>query len=272
MLAQQSPSAKRIVSIGGVAVGGPDLVLIAGPCAVEDRETLLTTARAVKAAGAHLLRGGAYKPRTSPYSFQGLGQAGLELLAEARAETGLPVVTEVLDTADVPLVAAYADALQIGARNMQNTALLRAVGRSGKPVLLKRHFAATIEEWLSAAEYILGEGNENVVLVERGIRSFETMTRFTLDLTAIPLIKRLTPLPVLADPSHGTGRSELVPDMSRAAVAAGADGLMLEVHPRPEVALSDGRQTLDLPAFAALVPTLERVAAAVGRDAQRISM
>lgn len=253
------------VSVNGVAIGGQRVVVIAGPCAVESREQILEVARAVKEAGATLLRGGAFKPRTSPYSFQGLGLEGLKLLAEAREQTGLPVVTEVMAPEQVPLVAEYADVLQVGARNMQNFALLEAVGRARKPVLLKRGLMSTVEELLLSAEYILIQGNKQVILCERGIRTFETYTRNTLDINAVPLLKRLTHLPVIVDPSHGTGKWELVPAVSRAAVAAGADGLIIEVHPRPQEALSDGAQSLRPDRFAALMEELRRVAEAVGR-------
>jgi 3-deoxy-7-phosphoheptulonate synthase len=254
-----------VVPINGISIGGRQMIVIAGPCAVESREQLLETARAVKQAGAHVLRGGAYKPRTSPYSFQGLGDEGLRFLAEARKETGLPVVTEVMDPDQVPLVTTYADILQIGARNMQNYALLHAVGEAQRPVLLKRGMMSTIEELLMAAEYILSHGNDRVILCERGIRTFETYTRNTLDISAVPLLKRLSHLPVVVDPSHGTGKWELVEPMARAAVAAGADGLMIEVHPRPEEALSDGAQSLKPERFAALVQSLRPIAQAVGR-------
>ena len=231
------------VTIGGVD-GMP--VMIAGPCAVENREQLLTTACAVKAAGARMLRGGAFKPRTSPYQFQGLGIQGLQLLAEARAETGLPVITEVMEPDLVETVAHYADVLQIGSRNMQNFPLLLAAGRNSlkRPIMLKRGLAATIDEWLLAAEYIVAAGNPNVILCERGIRSFDTQTRNVLDLACVPLLHELTHLPVIVDPSHATGRRELVPTMSRAAIAAGAEGLILEVHPEPNSALCDGRQSI----------------------------
>ncbi|MCS7287452.1 MAG: 3-deoxy-7-phosphoheptulonate synthase [Anaerolineae bacterium] len=254
-----------LVNVNGVVIGGQKVVVIAGPCAVESREQILEAAHAVKRAGATFLRGGAFKPRTSPYSFQGLGLEGLKLLAEAREQTGLPVVTEVMSPEQVPLVAEYADVLQIGARNMQNFALLEAVGRARKPVLLKRGLMSTVEELLLSAEYILAQGNEQVILCERGIRTFETYTRNTLDINAVPLLKRLTHLPVIVDPSHGTGKWELVPAVSRAAVAAGADGLIIEVHPRPEEALSDGAQSLKPDHFAALMEELRRVAEAVGR-------
>ena len=254
-----------IVTAGGVAIGGEQVVVMAGPCAVESRQQLLETARAVKEAGARLLRGGAFKPRTSPYSFQGLGEEGLRLLAEAREETGLPVVTEVVDPQTVPLVAQYADVLQVGARHMQHTALLHAVGEARRPVLLKRGMMATLEEWLMAAEYILSHGNDQVILCERGIRTFEPYTRHTLDINAVPLLEQLSHLPVVVDPSHGTGRWNLVEPVARAAVAAGADGLLVEVHSHPEEALSDGVQSLTPAHFAALMRSLRAVAGAVGR-------
>lgn len=256
-----------IVTAGGkVAIGGHAVQIMAGPCAVESAEQLLQTATAVREAGATLLRGGAYKPRTSPYSFQGLEHEGLELLARAREASGLPVVTEVMDPRFIPEVCQYADVLQIGARNMQNFFLLREVGKVNKPVLLKRGPAATIEEWILAAEYIITAGNPNVIFCERGIRTFENYTRNTLDLSVIPALKKLTHLPVVVDPSHGTGRWELVPAMARAAVAAGADGLLVEVHPNPAEALSDGPQSLTPANFAALVESLRPIARAVGRE------
>jgi len=239
-----------------LAVGSGKPVIMAGPCSVESQEQILTAARAVQKAGAHLLRGGAFKPRTSPYSFQGLGQRGLELLAEARQETGLLVVTEVLDVRDLDLVCRYADVLQIGSRNMQHYPLLREVGGVDKPVLLKRGYASTIEEWFMAAEYILAHGNPRVILCERGIRTFETATRNTLDLAAVVLAHLETHLPVIVDPSHAAGRSDLVPAFSRAAIAAGADGLMIEVHPHPATALSDGDQALSLEQFTQLMGEL----------------
>jgi len=254
-----------VVTINGVRIGGGQLVVMAGPCAVESHDQLLETARAVKEAGAQVLRGGAFKPRTSPYSFQGLGEKGLRLLAAAREETGLPVVTEVMGPQMVPLVTTYADVLQIGARNMQNYALLHAVGEAQRPVLLKRGMMSTIEELLMAAEYILSHGNGRIILCERGIRTFEPYTRNTLDISAVPLLKQLSHLPVVVDPSHGTGKWELVGPVSRAAVAAGADGLIIEVHPRPEEALSDGAQSLKPARFAALMQSLRPVAEAVGR-------
>jgi 3-deoxy-7-phosphoheptulonate synthase len=240
--------------------------VIAGPCSVEGREEILAVAEAVKRAGAAALRGGAFKPRTSPYSFQGLGEEGLKFLKEAKEKTGLGIVTEVLDTRDVALVASYADVIQIGARNMQNFTLLREVGKADKPVLLKRGSGSTIEELLMSAEYILSEGNQKVILCERGIRTLETYTRNTLDLAAIPVIKKLSHLPVLVDPSHGTGKWDLVSSMAKAAVAAGADGLMIEVHPHPDEALSDGPQSLKFETFSQLMSQLKRVAEAVGRE------
>ncbi len=254
------------VPLDGVCFGGSEVVIVAGPCSVEDRTQLLETAHAVREAGAHVLRGGAYKPRTSPYTFQGLGEAGLELLALARAETGLAVVTEVMAPAQVPLVARYADMLQIGARNMQNYALLHAIGESQHPALLKRGLCATVEELLMAAEYILSHGNQRVVLCERGIRTFETATRNTTDINAVPVLKALTHLPVILDPSHSTGHWEYVEAIARAAIAAGADGLIIEVHPRPELALSDGGQSLKPERFADLVKQVSAIATAVGRS------
>jgi len=254
-----------IVKINGISVGGEQVVVMAGPCSVETREQMMETAAAVKAAGAHILRGGAFKPRTSPYAFQGLGLKGLELLKEARDAFNLPVVTEVMSPNDVILVAQYADVLQIGARNMQNFALLHAVGETQKPVLLKRGLMSTIEELLMAAEYILSHGNQRVMLCERGIRTFETATRNTFDINAIPALKALTHLPVIADPSHGTGKWEYVTPIARAAVAAGADGLIIEVHPDPASALSDGAQSLKPEKFASMLQEVRRVAEAVNR-------
>ena len=256
-----------VVRVGAVPIGGTaGLAVMAGPCSIESRDQTLATARAVRAAGATILRGGAFKPRSSPYAFRGLGVDGLELLAEARAETGLAIVTEVLTPGDVDAVARVADCLQIGARNMQNYALLDAVGEQQKPVLLKRGMAATIEEFLLSAEYVLARGNRNVVLCERGIRTFEKYTRNTFDVNAIPLLKRLTHLPVVADPSHGTGKWYLVAPVALAAVAAGADGLLIEVHPSPDHALSDGFQSLTFENFAALMSKVAAVASAVGRS------
>jgi 3-deoxy-7-phosphoheptulonate synthase len=254
-----------IIDVGGSRLGGPGLAIMAGPCSVESEEQILEVARGVKELGATFLRGGAFKPRTSPYEFQGMGEAGLKLLALAREKTGLRVVTEVMDTDDLPLVADYADVLQLGARNMQNFSLLRRLGRIGKPVLLKRGPSATIKEWLMAAEYIVSNGNYQVALCERGIRTFETMTRNTLDLNAVPVLKSLTHLPVIVDPSHGIGMRRHVPAMARAAVAAGADGLIIEVHPHPDQALSDGHQSLSLPEFADLMRAVRVIAGAIGR-------
>ena len=255
------------VTVGDVVIGGKKLVVMAGPCSVESREQVLEVAVNVKAAGASILRGGAFKPRTSPYAFQGLEEEGLKYLDEARRETGLPVITEVMEPDKVAVVAEHSDILQIGARNVQNFSLLRKVGESGKPVLLKRGMSTSIQEWLLSAEYILAGGNPNVILCERGIRTFETATRFTLDLNAVPVLKRLTHLPVIVDPSHGTGHWEYVEAMACAAVAAGADGLIIEVHPRPEEALSDGPQSLKPERFAKLMERIRRVAAAVDREA-----
>ncbi len=254
------------VRVDGVVIGGPRVVVMAGPCSVESREQVLEVAVRVKAAGASLLRGGAFKPRTSPYAFQGLEETGLKYLAEARRETGLPVVTEVMEPDKVGLVAEYADILQIGARNVQNFSLLRRVAEAKKPVLLKRGMATSIQEWLLSAEYILSGGNPDVILCERGIRTFETATRFTMDLNAVPVLKRLTHLPVVVDPSHGTGHWEYVEAMAGAGVAAGADGLLIEVHPRPAEALSDGPQSLKPERFAALMSRVRRVAQAVDRE------
>ena len=249
----------------GVTFGGTDVVIIAGPCSVESEQQIVTSARAVRAAGATALRGGAFKPRSSPYSFQGLGRKGLELLALARRETGLPIVTEAMDDEGAHLVAEYAEMIQIGARNMQNFSLLKTVGRIGKPVLLKRGPAATISDLLLSAEYILAEGNPHVVLCERGLRSFDPAARNMFDLTAIPIVHKLSHLPIIGDPSHGTGLREHVPPMARAALAAGADGLMIEVHPNPERALSDGGQSLFGEQFARMMPELRAIAHAIGR-------
>lgn len=254
-----------LVTVKGITFGGNEIVVIAGPCAVESREQLFNTASAVKRDGARILRGGAFKPRSSPYTFQGLGEEGLKLLSSVRAETGMPVVTEVMDTRQVHLVEKYADMIQVGSRNMQNYPLLKEVGMTRKPILLKRGMMATIEEFLLAAEYILGQGNQNVVLCERGIRTFETSTRNTLDLSAVPMLKRITHLPVIVDPSHGTGIRWMVPAMAKAAVAAGADGLIMEVHYKPDEALCDGHQSLDLYDFTRLMADLDRIAIAVDR-------
>lgn len=255
-----------IVNVDGVLVGGRQVVVMAGPCAVESREGLLQIAQYVKSGGGRILRGGAYKPRTSPYTFQGLGEEGLAYLAEAKQATGLPIATELMDSRDADAVYRYADLIQIGARNMQNFKLLTEVGSRRKPVLLKRGSSSTVKELLLAAEYILSEGNYDVILCERGIRTFEDATRNTLDLSAVPLIKRLSHLPVVVDPSHGTGKWHLVSPMALAAVAAGADGIMVEIHPHPEEALSDGPQALLPGTFETLMHELKRVAQAVGRS------
>jgi 3-deoxy-7-phosphoheptulonate synthase len=255
-----------VVRVGSVEIGSNKIAIIAGPCSVENEDQIIETAVAVKKAGANILRGGAYKPRTSPYTFQGLGEDGLKLLAKARQVTQLPIVTEILDTEDLEVVAEYSDMLQIGARNAQNYALLRRVGKSNKPVLLKRGMSTTINEFLMAAEYILSEGNHNVVLCERGIRTFETATRNTFDLNAIPVLKEKTHLPIVADPSHGTGYWQYVTPMSLAAIAAGVDGLIVEVHYKPEIAVSDGGQSLKPSKFAELMEKAKLVAKAVGRE------
>jgi 3-deoxy-7-phosphoheptulonate synthase len=255
-----------IVKVNGVEFGGPKVVIVAGPCAVESQEQLFETARSVKLNGANVLRGGAFKPRSSPYSFQGLKEEGLKLLSQIRKETGLPVVTEAMDTRQIELVAGYADMIQIGSRNMQNFPLLKEAGMCGKPVLLKRGMMATIEEFLFAAEYVLHHGNDQVILCERGIRSFETSTRNTLDLSAVPMLKHVTHLPVMVDPSHGTGVRWMVPAMAKAAVAAGADGLIMEVHYNPDEALCDGDQSLSLNEFKNLMSELPKIAEAVGRQ------
>jgi 3-deoxy-7-phosphoheptulonate synthase len=258
-------SEDTVFPIDGISIGGQELVIVAGPCSVEDRVQLLEIAHAVREAGARALRGGAFKPRTSPYAFQGLGEQGLEMLAEAREQTGLPIVTEVMAPEQVPLVARYADVLQLGARNMQNFSLLHAAGESLKPVLLKRGISATIEEFLMAAEYILSHGNRRVIMCERGIRTFETATRNTTDINAIPVLKNLTHLPVVLDPSHSTGHWEYVAPIARAGIAAGADGLIIEVHADPENALSDGGQSLKPERFAEMVRQIRVIAEAVGR-------
>ena len=268
-LAQRSARPRgTVVRVGAVEIGGPEVILAAGPCAVESEAQVVATARAVKSAGARILRGGAFKPRTSPYSFQGLKEEGLRLLALARDLTGLPILTEVMDARQLPAVLAVADALQIGSRNMQNYTLLEEVGRLRVPVLLKRGMSATIDEYLQAAEYVLKGGNEQVILCERGIRTFEPSTRGTLDLGAVPMLKRRTHLPVIVDPSHGTGHAWMVPPLSLAAVAVGADGLLVEVHCDPSTAQSDGQQSLTPEAFAAMTRSLTAVAAAVGRSSR----
>jgi len=254
-----------VVKINDITIGGDEIVVIAGPCAVETEDQLLTTALAVKAIGANILRGGAFKPSTSPYHFRGLGEEGLKLLAKVRKETGMPVITEVMTPEDVKLVAGYADILQIGARNMQNFILLDEVGKTRKPVMLKRGISATIQEWLLAAEYILAQGNDQVILCERGIRTFETHTRNTMDVSSIPIIKKVSHLPIIADPSHATGKWYLVTPVSLAAVAAGADGVMIEVHPNPDLALKDGAQSLTFDNFGKLMSQLTPIAQAIGR-------
>jgi len=265
LVSREFKTADSIVSVGGVEIGGKRVVVMAGPCAVESEEQLMKAGKAVKESGASILRGGAFKPRTSPFSFHGLEEVGLELLARARERLDMPVVTEVVDPHDVDLVAKSADILQIGSRNMQNFALLTNVGRSKRPVLLKRGFSCTITEWLTAADYLLAEGNNQVILCERGIRTFEDSTRFSLDISAVPVIKRASHLPVIIDPSHAAGHYSLVPAIARAAVAAGADGLLIEVHPNPKEALVDGLQSLTPSDFARLMEELKLIARAVGR-------
>lgn len=271
MVSRESHPTNTVFNIGQfadsnkVSVGGTKLTIMAGPCSVENLENTLYTAQEVQKSGATILRGGAYKPRTSPYDFQGLGLEGLQILAQARKATGMPIITEVMTPGLVDQVCEFADVLQIGARNMQNYDLLREVGKCRTPVLLKRGLSSTIEEWLKAAEYVLAGGNLNVMFCERGIRTFEPSTRFTLDLSAIPAIKRASHLPIIIDPSQGTGRRDMVASMSKAAIAAGADGLIIEVHPHPEDALSDGQQTLDTGQFAQLMDELKPIAEAVGR-------
>lgn len=266
MVSRESKPEGSILNVRGVEIGGKNLPVMAGPCSVEGRESLLEIAKAVRGAGAVILRGGAYKPRTSPYDFQGLGEEGLQYLAEVREATGMPVITEVMTPHLVEQVCQYADILQIGARNMQNYDLLREVGRTRTPVMLKRGLSSTIEEWLKAAEYVLAGGNADVMFCERGIRTFEPSTRFTLDLSAVPAIKKASHLPIIVDPSQGTGRRDMISAMSKAAIACGADGLIVEVHPHPEDALSDGQQTLDLKQFAQMMEELKPIATAVGRE------
>ena len=256
---------KSVIRVGGIEIGGPKVVVMAGPCTVESEEQTIETARAVKAAGADILRGGAFKPSTSPYSFHGLGEDALKILQAAKELTGLPIVTEVMDTRDVELVSRYADIVQIGTRNMTNFSLLNTIGEIRRPVMLKRGMSATIEEWLQAAEYIAHRGNYEIILCERGIRTFETFTRNTFDVSAIPAVSSLSHLPIVADPSHGTGKANLVPPVALAAIAAGADGLMVEVHPHPEQALKDGAQSLRPDAFADMMKEVAAVAKAVGR-------
>ncbi|PKM77118.1 MAG: 3-deoxy-7-phosphoheptulonate synthase [Firmicutes bacterium HGW-Firmicutes-15] len=265
LVSREAREENTIINVRGVVIGGESVTIIAGPCAVESREQLLTAARQVKTAGGHIIRGGAFKPRTSPYSFQGMEEEGLKILREASLETGLPVVTEVIDEHSLNLSMDYVDIIQIGARNMQNFRLLKAAGQTDKPILLKRGMSATIEEWLMAAEYIMSEGNGKVILCERGIRTFETATRNTLDLSAVPMVKRLSHLPVIVDPSHATGDRQLVLPMSLAAIASGADGLILEMHPEPAKALSDGPQSLTPEDLQHLMTQLHKIVPAVGR-------
>ncbi len=265
LINRQAKKDDTVINVNGIEIGGKDIVIIAGPCAVENREQLLETAKKVHSGGANILRGGAYKPRTSPYSFQGLGEEGLKYLSEARKVTGLPVVTEVMDTRLMELVCKYTDIIQIGSRSMHNFPLLKEAGKCRKPVLFKRGLMATVDEYLLAAEYILSEGNQEVILCERGIRTFENYTRNTLDLSVIPILKRKTHLPVIVDPSHGTGYSWIVPAMAKAAIAAGADGVMVEVHYKPLEALSDGSQSLYPDEFVQLVKDIEKIAQAIGR-------
>ncbi len=260
-----------IVEVAGTRIGGGELTVMAGPCSVESRDQVLSTARHVRSLGATILRGGAFKPRTSPYDFQGLREEGLELLAEAREATGMPIITEVKDTETLPLVARYADILQVGARNMQNFTLLEAIGGLDKPVMLKRGMSASVKEWLMAAEYIVSRGNLNVVLCERGIRTFETATRNTLDLGIIPLLRGMTHLPIIVDPSHGTGVAAAVTPLARAATAVGVDGIMVEVHPEPAKALSDGPQALTFPMFETLMAEVSKVAGAIGQPVAQLS-
>ncbi|MEA3478370.1 MAG: 3-deoxy-7-phosphoheptulonate synthase [Bacteroidota bacterium] len=265
LVSRQTNPNDTVINVNGIEIGGSEIVIIAGPCAIENREQILETARKVHSAGANILRGGAFKPRTSPYSFQGLGEEGLKYLSEARDETGLPIVTEVMDTRKMEMVCKYTDIIQIGSRSMHNFPLLKEAGKCRKPVLFKRGLMATIDEYLLAAEYILSEGNNQVILCERGIRTFETSTRNTLDLSAIPILKRRTHLPVIVDPSHATGHNWVVPAMAKAAIAAGADGIMIEVHHKPLDALSDGPQSLYPDDFVQLVKDVEKIAQAVGR-------
>ncbi len=262
---RQTSTKDTVINVNGIEIGAKEIVVIAGPCAVENKEQILETAKAVYSGGANILRGGAYKPRTSPYSFQGLGEEGLRYLSQARKETGLPVVTEVMDTRQMELVCKYSDIIQIGSRSMHNFPLLKEAGKCRKPVLFKRGLMATIDEYLHAAEYILSEGNQEIILCERGIRTFENYTRNTLDLSAVPVLKRQTHLPVIVDPSHGTGHSWLVPAMAKAAIAVGADGIMVEVHNKPLEALSDGQQSLYPEEFVQLVKDIDKIAQAIGR-------
>jgi 3-deoxy-7-phosphoheptulonate synthase len=254
-----------LIKVNGVTIGGKRIVIMAGPCSIEGREMLMEIGKSVKSSGAAILRGGAYKPRTSPYSFQGMGKEGLEILKEAKHLLKMPVVTEIMDTRDIDLISDYTDIFQVGARNMQNFSLLKELGSTNKPILLKRGLSATIKELLMSAEYIASKGNDKIILCERGIRTFETETRNTLDLNAVPVLKKLTHLPVIVDPSHATGRSDIVVTMSMAAIAAGADGIIVEVHQQPEKALSDGEQSLKPDEFRQMVKAIERIARAIGR-------
>lgn len=268
-LVLENSGSKKIISVGDVSFGGQELIIMAGPCALEDREQVMETAAYLKGMGVKVFRGGAYKPRTSPYGFQGLGIQGLELLAEVREKYGLVTITEIVSEKTLDAAKDMIDVIQIGARNMQNFELLKAVGKTRKPVLLKRGLAATLEEWILAAEYLMSEGNNQVLLCERGIRTFEQVTRNTLDLSVVPILKELTGLPVIVDPSHATGRKELISPMSRAAIAAGADGLIVEVHPNPDVALCDGPQSMDLGEFKDYLKGLEPITHAVQKSLGR---
>lgn len=261
---------RTVINLDDIKIGGDNFTVIAGPCSVEDKTQLMRTAEVVKKAGAQILRGGVFKPRTSPYSFQGLGEKGLKLLDNARQETGLKIITELMDLKHLESVAEYTDIIQIGSRNMQNYPLLKAVGKQNIPIMLKRGFSATVEEWLLAAEYIMAEGNHQVILCERGIRTFSRETRFTMDISSIPIIKRKSHLPIIADPSHGTGRWELVSPMAKAATASGADGLMVEVHPEPEKALSDGRQSLRPEKFERLMEEISSINSALSKNRDHI--
>jgi 3-deoxy-7-phosphoheptulonate synthase len=265
LAAREFKAKDSLVSVNGIEIGGNRIVVMAGPCAVESEQQLNTAATSIKQAGGSILRGGAFKPRTSPFSFQGLHQSGLEILARARERFGIPIITEVVDPHDVELVASYADILQIGSRNMQNFALLTNAGQSKRPVVLKRGFSCTVTEWLTAADYLLAEGNNQVILCERGIRTFEDSTRFSLDICSIPVIKRFSHLPVIVDPSHAAGHHSFVPALAKAAVAAGADGLLIEVHPNPKEALMDGLQSLTLGTFSQLMVELRSIATAAGK-------
>ncbi len=265
LASRENREENTIVKVGNVEVGGDNFTIIAGPCSVESKEQMMETALGIKECSAHMLRGGAFKPRTSPYTFQGLGEEGLKLLKEASDATGMPIVTEVMNPKDLDVVLRYADVLQIGARNIQNFSLLKLVGQTDKPVLLKRGMSTTIQEFLMSAEYVMSEGNADVILCERGIRTFETATRSTLDISAVPVLKKETHLPVLIDPSHAAGKRDYVPALSKAAIAAGADGLLIEVHYKPEIAVSDAAQQLNIPEYCSLVKELKDIAKAVGK-------